>query len=421
MTEIEPQKLVSKDRITKRLTKNGEVRYDCRVRIDGQIHNKTFKLRKDADAWLVQQRADQLSGVALDPKRGRVKLGEYSAGWIAKGGTKGKLAPKTTSYYEDLNRLHVGFTFEGVQNLHDLAIGKIRTDHVREWYSKLSAARPAIAPKAYRLLSTIMSTAVADRFIGSNPCTLKGAGAESAPERPLISLVDAHDLATAIAPQFRCMVLLAEFAQLRLGELLGLQVGDLNQAARVVRVERQAIEVRVSGRIVTEPKTEAGKRTVAINDGLVVELVNHIDVFCTHGPQGWLFANEKGRPWWRFEFTRAWTKAKESVNAQRDEAGETRLPANLHFHDLRHSGLTYVAHTGVTTKELMGRAGHASPSAALRYQHEAEGRGREIADALGAMFDAPRARPSKVISFRPRDGHPMEPPLVPAGQEVTAS
>jgi hypothetical protein len=52
----------------------------------------------------------------------------------------------------------------------------------------------------------------------------------------------------------------------------------------------------------------------------------------------------------------------------------------------------------------MRRGGHASPNAALRYQHEADGRDREIADALGALFDSPRNKGGKVVALnRPRD------------------
>lgn len=49
----------------------------------------------------------------------------------------------------------------------------------------------------------------------------------------------------------------------------------------------------------------------------------------------------------------------------RGEVGRT----DLHFHDLLHTGLTLAASTGATTAELMRRAGHTSPDAALRYQH----------------------------------------------------
>lgn len=37
---------------------------------------------------------------------------------------------------------------------------------------------------------------------------------------------------------------------------------------------------------------------------------------------------------------------------------------------------------GASTKELMARGGHASPGAALRYQHATEDRDRALANAL---------------------------------------
>ncbi len=396
----EDRKSTTKNRITTRVTAAGETRYDVRVRIDGKPTTKTFIRRKDADAWLRQILVDDLSGVAVDPKEGKITLAEYADAWIAGGGTKAHLAPKTASYYRDLNRLHVGRDFAGVRNLHQMTIGSIRPEHVRAWFKALSDDRPAIAPKAYRFLSAVLATAARDRKIGANPCQIKGAGAEKSAKRPLISLVDAHDLADAIDQRYRVMVLLAEFGQLRLGELLGLQVRDVDQANRLVRIERQAIEVAGHGRIVTPPKTEAGIRDVHLPDGLILEAVNHIDLFCSQGPDGWLFCAPTGRPWWRWEWAEAWAAAKKKVDEDRAMAGEPLLPTGLHMHDLRHSGLTYVAHTGVTTKELMARGGHASPTAALRYQHAAVDRDREIADKLGVMFEAPRNRPAKVSRIR---------------------
>jgi hypothetical protein len=52
---------------------------------------------------------------------------------------------------------------------------------------------------------------------------------------------------------------------------------------------------------------------------------------------------------------------------------------DLRFHDLRHSGAVLAAATGATLAELMARLGHSTPQAAVRYQHAAAGRGREIA------------------------------------------
>jgi len=65
---------------------------------------------------------------------------------------------------------------------------------------------------------------------------------------------------------------------------------------------------------------------------------------------------------------------------------------------LRHTGATLAASTGATTKELMHRLGHASPAAALVYQHAISERDSEIARALDVMVtgdvkDAPERLP----------------------------
>lgn len=58
---------------------------------------------------------------------------------------------------------------------------------------------------------------------------------------------------------------------------------------------------------------------------------------------------------------------------------------DLRVHDLRHTGATMAARAGATLAELQQRLGHSSVSAALRYQHAAQGRDKEIAAALSAM------------------------------------
>ena len=62
----------------------------------------------------------------------------------------------------------------------------------------------------------------------------------------------------------------------------------------------------------------------------------------------------------------------------------------LHFHDLRHTGNTLAASTGASTKELMSRMGHASPLAALIYQHATREREDAIAKAPDAMITGAR-------------------------------
>ncbi len=70
-----------------------------------------------------------------------------------------------------------------------------------------------------------------------------------------------------------------------------------------------------------------------------------------------------------------WKKATEKVGVP-----------GLRLHDLRHTCNTLTAATGASTRELMHRMGHASPRAALRYQHATRERDVVIATALDQII-----------------------------------
>lgn len=72
---------------------------------------------------------------------------------------------------------------------------------------------------------------------------------------------------------------------------------------------------------------------------------------------------------------------RQAFDRARREAG---MPG-FRFHDLRHTGQTMAAATGVTIKDPMRRLGHASPAASYRYLHAVDGRDAEIASALSEL------------------------------------
>jgi integrase len=59
--------------------------------------------------------------------------------------------------------------------------------------------------------------------------------------------------------------------------------------------------------------------------------------------------------------------------------------SDLRFHDLRHTGATLAAASGATLAELMQRLGHTTVSAALAYQHAAQGSDKRIAANLSTI------------------------------------
>ncbi len=85
----------------------------------------------------------------------------------------------------------------------------------------------------------------------------------------------------------------------------------------------------------------------------------------------------------------------------------------VQFHDLWGAGLTWAATQGATTRELMARAGHASPAAALRYQHATADRDVAIAAALSGLAESAHARAQRL---GPRDIRGMDESLATAAE-----
>ncbi|HEX2041536.1 MAG TPA: tyrosine-type recombinase/integrase [Acidimicrobiales bacterium] len=370
--------------IEKRTTKAGEDRFLVRFRVDGRTVEKPFKTSKAAKEYRARVEADALDGILLDPRAGARTLNDYFASWLASRLVKGRpLTPSTRVGYERLYRRNIGPRLGG------RPLRTIRPETVRTWHADVSAAAGRDqAAKSYRLLRAVLATAEADELIRQNPCRVRGGGQENTAERPLVATSLVLDLADAIEPPYRAMVLLAGFAGLRTGESLGLRRADVDLLHAEVRITRQAQEIAGSGRVVLAPKSEAGRRTVALPGVVVRALEQHLATFTDPSAEAPVFTGPEGGPLRRATFSRAWRHA----------LAVTGAPAELRPHDLRHHAATLTARMpGITTKELMARIGHAS-------------RARRSSTSTPPGSATTRSRPSSTTSWRPasrRTGRPL--------------
>lgn len=327
----------------------------------------TFERKKDAEQWLIRTEAEILENEWTDPTAGKIPFGEYAQAWLQER----TLKVKTRQLYEGLLRLHINSTFESV------SVSEIHPHHVRRWHTELAGSVGAsTVAKAYRLLRTVLNTAVDDGLIRRNPCRIKGAGVERPDERPVLSVEQVLLLAGKIAPRYRALVLLATFASLRWGELVALRRRNIDLRGRTVQVNESMSELKDGSRVIGAPKSDAGKRTVAIPEAIVPDLRWHLQRFAEPGSSGLVFVGEKGAPLRRSNFSRPWAKALKAAG----------LPA-VHLHDLRHTGNTLAAASGASLRELMSRMGHGSSQAAMVYLHATSDRDRMIADALGSLIE----------------------------------
>jgi len=348
---------------------------------DGVRHRapRSFATKVAASRWLASIENDLARGKWTDPDAARVALDVYARGWLA---TRPNLRPRTIDLYQRLLERHI------LPALGHHTLGTLTSATVRQWHASLvrgSHSGSLTPAKCYRLLRTILNTALADGLIARNPCTIVGAGVERSVERPVATLEQVWALADAVEPRFRALVLTAAFAGLRFGELAGLTRGCVDVAEGTVTVAQSLVERDDGSLSIGPPKSEAGRRTFAVPDVLVPELVAHLERFVGPGDDALVFVGSKGARLRRANWSAIWKDATKKVGVE-----------GLRLHDLRHTCNTLTAATGASTRELMHRMGHASARAALRYQHATRDRDVVIAAALNELI-SPSAKVSSEL------------------------
>jgi len=332
----------------------------------------TFEAKMDGEAWLAAERRLMDADDWLPPDQRRHRRGltfeAYSGRWL----DARELKPSTTALYRGILARTL------VPAFGDRLITRIGAADVRAWYATMDPARKTTRAHAYSLLRAILATAVVEELIPSNPCTIRGAGQTKRTRRiEPATLDELAALVAAMPERLRLMPLLASWCGLRFGELIELRRRDIDVTRGSLSVTRGM--VRVNGEdVVGKPKSAAGVRVVAIPPHLMPAVVAHLAEHVRPGREALLFPHSADEP--TRHFTHGWYY-KQFHTPAREAAGRP----DLRFHDLRHTGATLAAQTGATLAELMGRLGHSTPGAALRYQHAAQGRDAEIARLLSVM------------------------------------
>jgi integrase len=128
--------------------------------------------------------------------------------------------------------------------------------------------------KAYRLLhSTFETAAEEDRIIARNPCHIDGAGKEESDERQTVPLPVVFKIAETVPVRYRALVLLATFADMRWGELVGLRRENIDLEACEIRIAETLAQLDKGGLRPQTPKSRAGKRTVAFPAEIAPEIL----------------------------------------------------------------------------------------------------------------------------------------------------
>lgn len=390
----------------------------------------TFTTRIDAESWLIDERRLISAGTWTPPAERRAErlaapedkltLGAYAETWLTNRKVKGRpLAPKTVAGYRDVLSRFINPTFEHTP------LTDITSAAIDVWYEQIPADTPTYRAHAYGLLRTMLNTAADRNLIATNPAKVRGGG--SAPRQHKVKTATLSEVALIVAAmpeRRRPMIQLATWCSLRFGELAELRRKDVNLVGEIIEVRRGVVNVKPvprhlppgtqpcgcrAGCLIGPPKSDAGVRDVHIPPHLLDDLRRHLSSHVGPSKEALLFPSADGKHLTPSAFYGAqstfYAAGQKKGQVKRKGHGyyEARRLAGrpeLHLHDLRHTGLTNAAVAGATLAELMALAGHTTPTAALRYQHAASDRMRDLARRLSEMAE-PKAGVTTAQPERP--------------------
>lgn len=234
---------------------------------------QTFATRREAAQFLAVVEADQLRGVAIDPRGGRTKVEAWAEEWL-----RTKQGQRANTLARDRAALAHALPVIG-----HLPLASVTPMHIR---SIVGAVRDAgRSPKTLRTyvgtISALFAAAVEADLIQRSPVRPRSLTLErpTRRHRPTLTPDELQRLVDAVPPRYRALVLVAGVLGLRWSEAIGLRIGDVDFLRRTLTVAQTVEEVGGRVRVVDLTKTDASRRTMSVPSFLIDDLAAHIAEF----------------------------------------------------------------------------------------------------------------------------------------------
>jgi integrase len=364
--------------------------YDVRTRIGGRVVTRTFKRRKDADAYASTIEADKLRGVVVDPRRSTMTVAELAEGWLASNPSKRADTRATDEYHLRAHILPPIGTHRAVS---------VTPAQLQALVNDLAThLAPKTVARAYGVVRAMFTHAFATDVLARSPCRGVKLPRVDVQARKIPAPAEVTTLADAMPEDYRAMVYLGAVLGLRFSEIAGLRVGRLDLLARSLLVAETVTRDGIGRPVLGPPKSAASRRTLAIPAPLVELLTAHLQLRGLTGAdaEALVFTAPDGGPLryanWR---NRVWVPACRAAGVD-----------GLGFHALRRASATALVLEGVDLKTAQTRLGHSDSRLTLNlYAQAVANADRDAADLLAARFmsardkraiDKPRARRSSL-------------------------
>jgi integrase len=364
----------------------GNRRIYVRVNYGGHRKTRVFNTSKGAQEYATQVEAMLKLGKADEvfrepaPRAPAPTFKEAAERWLAVDGAAFK--PSTREDYQSILKTHILSTF-GTRPLDSIT----RTE-IEDWWAIVRAkglSLPTVSP-IRTVLTNILKRAVASGIIPANPAeVISGRIGREDREVRQVEWLTEPELTRLLTvtmerePRYHPLLLTIASTGLRLGEAVGLQVGDVDLVRDKLYIRRA-----VRKRQVSSPKS--GKpRTVDVPPSTIAVLRGWIDVVraeaAVRGEEGcWLFPSATGKPVDEPLIRDALARALKAAGIRRQ----------LRVHSLRHGYASLALQRGVPLLTVSRQLGHASIAiTADVYGHLAADATKEAAVAWEAILTEP--------------------------------
>jgi integrase len=324
---------------------------------NGNDRQRRFASRRAAQAWL-----KSVLVTPTDTKAGRTTFEHVAdAALIAK-----QLKPSTMVSYRGIVRRQLLPTFGGMR------IDKITRADVVEWLAALPVASESTRRHWVIALNKVMRFAMSEGLIAANPVV--GLIPPMPKHRPdaharYLTAAEVDKLALALRDAgcwpADVLVRFAAWTGLRAGELVALDVGDVNVRRGVVSVSKTAMR-HGSAWEMTTPKSQRSNREVPLAPHVVSLLREYLAARPDHGldsaaplwPGRKIGGNIRPRP---LDWSKRHDHGSFYGSVWRPATVASGL-APLRFHDMRHTFASLCAEAGVPIHKVSRWMGHANVS-----------------------------------------------------------
>ena len=186
----------------------------------GKEQSRHFSRKVDANAWLDAVTASVQTGSYVDPKSGRITVGEWAPRWLA---TKVNLKLTTLATYENPLRNHVLPTWGTTP------LSSITHESVAAWVAALSSGglSASTVRQTHRVFALVLGLAVRDGRLARNPAIGVPLPRAVRGEQVHLTYGEVDDLAAA-AGEYRLVILFLAYTGVRFGEMAALRIRHLD-------------------------------------------------------------------------------------------------------------------------------------------------------------------------------------------------